>query len=35
VGKGKKHYDKRADIAKKDADREARQATREGQRGQR
>jgi SsrA-binding protein len=32
VGKGKKHFDKRADIAKKDADREARQATREGQR---
>jgi SsrA-binding protein len=29
VGKGKKHFDKRADIAKKDAEREARQATRE------
>ncbi len=30
VGKGKKHYDKRADIAKKDADREARQDARAG-----
>ncbi|HEY1694437.1 MAG TPA: SsrA-binding protein SmpB [Polyangiaceae bacterium] len=30
VGKGKKHYDKRADIAKKDADREARQDARRG-----
>ncbi len=29
VGKGKKKYDKRADIAKKDADREARQAARQ------
>jgi len=29
VGRGKKHFDKRADIAKKDADREARQAARE------
>ncbi len=28
IGKGKKHYDKRASIAKKDAAREARQATR-------
>ena len=28
VGKGKKHFDKRADIAKRDADREARQAAR-------
>jgi SsrA-binding protein len=28
VGKGKKSYDKRADIAKKDAEREARQAAR-------
>jgi SsrA-binding protein len=28
VGKGKKNYDKRADIARKDADREARQAIR-------
>jgi SsrA-binding protein len=28
VGKGKKTYDKRADIARKDADREARQAMR-------
>jgi SsrA-binding protein len=32
VGKGKKHYDKRADIAKKDADREARQDARAGRR---
>jgi SsrA-binding protein len=32
VGKGKKHYDKRADIAKRDADREARVAVREGTR---
>jgi SsrA-binding protein len=32
VGKGKKHYDKRADIAKRDADREARVAVREGSR---
>jgi SsrA-binding protein len=32
VGKGKKHFDKRADIAKRDADREARQATRQGTR---
>jgi SsrA-binding protein len=32
VGKGKKHYDKRADIAKKDADREARQDARRGKR---
>jgi SsrA-binding protein len=32
VGRGKKHFDKRADIAKKDADREARAAMREGQR---
>jgi SsrA-binding protein len=30
VGKGKKHFDKRADIAKKDADREARVAIRGG-----
>lgn len=30
VGRGKKHFDKRADIAKKDADREARAAIREG-----
>ncbi|HEY6461608.1 MAG TPA: SsrA-binding protein SmpB [Polyangiaceae bacterium] len=30
VGKGKKHYDKRADIAKKDADREARQDAKRG-----
>ena len=30
VGKGKKKFDKRADIAKKDADREARAAMREG-----
>jgi SsrA-binding protein len=29
VGKGKKHYDKRADIAKRDADREARVDARE------
>ncbi|HEY8042023.1 MAG TPA: SsrA-binding protein SmpB [Polyangiaceae bacterium] len=29
VGKGKKHYDKRADIAKRDADREARQVARQ------
>jgi SsrA-binding protein len=29
VGKGKKKYDKRADIAKKDAEREARQAARQ------
>jgi len=28
VGKGKKRFDKRADIAKRDADREARQAAR-------
>ena len=32
VGRGKKRYDKRAYIAKKDADREARSAMREGQR---
>ncbi len=32
VGKGKKTYDKRHDIAKRDADREARSAMREGQR---
>jgi SsrA-binding protein len=32
VGKGKKSYDKRASIAKKDADREARVAVREGAR---
>ena len=32
VGRGKKRFDKRADIAKKDADREARAAMREGQR---
>jgi SsrA-binding protein len=32
MGKGKKHYDKRADIAKKDADRDARVAAREGRR---
>lgn len=32
IGKGKKHYDKRATIAKRDADREARQATRQGTR---
>jgi SsrA-binding protein len=30
IGRGKKHYDKRATIAKRDADREARQATRAG-----
>jgi SsrA-binding protein len=29
MGRGKKHYDKRADIAKKDADREARVDARE------
>ena len=29
VGKGKKRFDKRADIAKRDADREARQVARE------
>jgi SsrA-binding protein len=29
VGKGKKHFDKRADIAKKDAEREARVAMRQ------
>src|ERR1700722_16283247 len=33
VGKGKKHYDKRADIAKRDADRDARVAVRERTRG--
>jgi SsrA-binding protein len=33
VGKGKKHYDKRADIQKKEADREARAAIRGGRRG--
>jgi SsrA-binding protein len=32
VGKGKKHYDKRADIAKRDADRDVRVAVREGTR---
>lgn len=32
VGKGKKHYDKRADIAKRDADRDLRVAAREGTR---
>jgi SsrA-binding protein len=32
MGKGKKHFDKRADIAKKDADRDARVASREGSR---
>jgi SsrA-binding protein len=32
LGKGKKHYDKRADIAKKDAERETRVAVREGMR---
>ncbi len=32
VGRGKKKFDKRADIAKKDADREARAAMREGRR---
>jgi SsrA-binding protein len=32
VGKGKKHYDKRADIAKRDADRDVRVAAREGTR---
>ena len=32
VGKGKKHYDKRADIAKRDADRDARVAVRENTR---
>lgn len=30
VGRGKKHFDKRHDIAKKDADREARAAMRDG-----
>jgi SsrA-binding protein len=30
VGKGRKKYDKRAVIAKKEAEREARQAMREG-----
>lgn len=35
VGKGKKKYDKRADIAKKDAEREARQAARGAQTGDR
>ena len=32
MGKGKKHFDKRADIAKRDADRDARVASREGSR---
>jgi SsrA-binding protein len=32
MGKGKKHYDKRADIAKRDAERDARVAVREGTR---
>jgi SsrA-binding protein len=32
VGKGKKHYDKRADIAKRDADREARAVSRQANR---
>jgi SsrA-binding protein len=32
VGKGKKHYDKRAAIAKRDADRDVRVAVREGTR---
>jgi len=32
VGRGKKHYDKRADIAKKDADRDARVAVRQAAR---
>lgn len=32
VGTGKKHFDKRADIAKRDADREARQVARERRR---
>jgi SsrA-binding protein len=32
VGKGKKHYDKRADIAKRDANRDLRVAAREGTR---
>jgi SsrA-binding protein len=32
VGKGKKSYDKRADIAKKDAEREARQSARQAAR---
>jgi SsrA-binding protein len=32
VGKGKKHYDKRADIAKRDAARDVRVAIREGTR---
>jgi SsrA-binding protein len=32
MGKGKKTFDKRADIAKKDADRDARVAAREGTR---
>ena len=32
VGRGKKDYDKRADIAKKDAARDARVAAREGTR---
>jgi SsrA-binding protein len=34
IGKGKKHYDKRATIAKREADREARVAIRQGQQGQ-
>jgi SsrA-binding protein len=33
IAVGKKKYDKRADIAKRDADREARAAVRAGQRG--
>ncbi len=33
VGKGKKHHDKRADIAKKTADREAREAVARGRKG--
>lgn len=34
VGKGKKHHDKRADIAKKTADREAREAVARGRKGE-
>ncbi|CAN5690245.1 SsrA-binding protein [soil metagenome] len=33
VGKGKKHYDKRADIAKKTAEREARDSVARGRKG--
>ena len=33
VGKGKKHYDKRQGMAKRDADREARAAMQRGRKG--